>query len=130
MSAQYQQFSSAPTRKPRVDADGTVTFMDSNGDTVQMSNGNDIFHGLRHAGGEAFVESDSEEEQSHHAQPQYVAQPHYAYAPSVSSSSSKKHKKEKKEKKHKKERSPEYIAAPNGSHGNSSHACSCGNHRQ
>ncbi|KAF3937286.1 hypothetical protein ABW19_dt0201231 [Dactylella cylindrospora] len=143
MSAQaYQTGFAAPSRKPRVDADGVITYIDRNGDTVQTSN-NNLFNGLRHAGGEAFLPSDDEEgvsseyssEDERQTPPPYLAQqavngvPMYAYAPSTSSSKkSKKSKKEKKEKKSKKERrsSPEYAAAS----GAQQHTCcSCGHGR-
>ncbi|KAK6507579.1 hypothetical protein TWF481_006006 [Arthrobotrys musiformis] len=109
MSAQFQSSSST-------NADGTRTYIDRHGDTVQESAGSTlIYRGLAAAGGDGFrsesEESGSEEEYHHH--PQGTV---YLPQGSEKKSKSKKEKKEKKEKKSKKTRS--------GS-SSSGHACTC-----
>ncbi|KAF3908153.1 hypothetical protein AA313_de0200341 [Arthrobotrys entomopaga] len=126
-----QQYAST---QGNVDADGIRHTTLANGDTVQEAANGPVFLGLRLAGGEAFVESDSEEseEEYHnhqHHQGAYI--PQQTGYPRAHSSSPPQYtgqmvmpvpvKKEKKSKKSKKERS--------GSASSSSgqqHTCNCG----
>ncbi|KAK6537500.1 hypothetical protein TWF694_011685 [Orbilia ellipsospora] len=123
------------TSQGTVDADGIRHTTLANGDVVQEAANGPVFLGLRLAGGEAFVESDSEEseEEYHHHHHQqagaYIPQQH-GY-PRATSSSPPQYtgqmvmpapiKKEKKSKKSKKERS-----GSSSSSSGQQHTCNCG----
>jgi len=115
---------SQQSRRSHRSSDGVRTYVDSNGDTVQVAD-TDVFNGLRNAGGEAFVSdseneydtsSDSDDEAGYSSSPRSagsypgekkvrIAHPVAAQIPPSAMKATREDKRAKKEKKEKRKKS-------------------------